>query len=330
MVMVSGLWGQSSQNPFDLKYREARPRTSPVEQSVTPADTVRHLVPPETLESTSPAKPADGLTADTSDFSIISQLKDSSRLPGNPFETDVNPDGPEMGEEQVAKKDKEVSDTVPMTVKKEYGSRGFQMFFLLLSILFLIFIVNVERSFIRDLWRVISNENYSSLHHRNQRNTMRQILLLMGYFIFFLQAGLFINLSLQVYQVTEGILTSLWLSIAVVLGVYLVRHSVIRYLKWLFNNEKELSLFAFDISIFNTMVGLILLPINILLIFGPETMYNALIITGLVVAGVAYLLRQLRWMMSSGRLIFNSLFLFFIYLCAVEILPLWTISKIIW
>lgn len=330
MVMAGGLWGQSSQNPFDLKYREARPGKSPIEQSVTPADTVKPLVSPETIESTSPAKPSDGLTADTSDFSIISELKDSSGSPGNPFETNVNPDEPEKGEEPLAIKEKEESDAVPTTVKKEYGSRGFQMFFLLLSILFLIFIVNVERSFIRDLWRVISNENYSSLHHRNQRNTMRQILLLMGYFIFFLQAGLFIHLSLQVHQVTEGIMTSLWLSIAVVLGVYLVRHSVIRYLKWLFNNEKELSLFAFDISIFNTMVGLILLPINILLIFGPETMYNALIITGLVVAGVAYLLRQIRWMMSSGRLIFNSLFLFFIYLCAVEILPLWTISKIIW
>lgn len=115
-----------------------------------------------------------------------------------------------------------------------------------------------------------------------------------------------------------------------ILGIYLVRHGVIRYLKWLFNNEKEFALYAFDISIFNTMVGLILLPINILLIFGPESLYNPLIVIGIVVVGAAYLLRQFRWLLASRRLIFNSLFLFFIYLCAVEILPLWTISTLFW
>lgn len=330
VALTNGVWGQSTQNPFDLKYREAKPSTTKEQvQTVIQKDSVRDVVSSDTVINFSPQQ--EIVNPDTQKASMFGGNNDSS-LPGqNPFETAESTDTAGMvsgSSNEIA--DEKKDSSIPVTAKKQYVSRGFQIFFLLFSILFLIFIVNVERSFIRDLWRVISNENYSSLHHRNQRNTMRQILLLMGYLIFIFQAGLFINQSLHIYQYAESVLSSLWVSIAVVLGVYLVRHAVIRYLKWLFNNEKELSLYAFDISIFNTMVGLILLPINILLVFGPDAMYKTLVIIGIATILVAYLLRQLRWMVASRRFIINSLFLFFIYLCAVEILPLWTISKIFW
>jgi hypothetical protein len=222
-----------------------------------------------------------------------------------------------------------VKEILPQSLKKA-SSKGFQIFFVLLSLLFLIFIVNVERSFVRDLWRVISNENYSSLHHRNQRNTMRQILLMMGYTVFILQGSLFIYHFMHVYGYSGNLLNNIWACIGLVLGIYLVRHASIRYLRWLFNNDKEMTLFGFDISIFNIMVGLVLLPINILLLFGPESIYKPLMIIGVITIFASYFLRQLRWMLSASQLITHSLFLFFVYLCAVEILPLWAISKLFW
>jgi hypothetical protein len=118
--------------------------------------------------------------------------------------------------------------------------------------------------------------------------------------------------------------------IALVLCIYLTRHGVLRYLRWLFNNEKELTLYGFDISIFNTMVGLVLLPINILIIFGPENIHKPLVVIGIIAIVGAYLLRQLRWLLTARQLIAHSLFLFFVYLCAVEILPLWAVSKLFW
>ncbi len=330
IALVNSLWAQSTNNPFDLKYRQAKPVSKEVDKQVASRpDTVKSIVFSDSVNNIS--RSTEVLMQDSLPSALINSEVDSTAASQNPFESAIVSDTEaDTASATIDNAEGSVEKTVPIASPKHYGSRGFQIFFLLLSLLFLIFIVNVERSFIRDLWRVISNENYSSLHHRNQRNTMRQVLLLMGYLIFIFQAGLFITKSLHVYPFTAAVMTNLWISIAAVLGVYLVRHVVIRYLKWLFNNEKELSLFAFDISIFNTMVGLILLPINILLIFGPEGMYNALIIIGIVVVVAAYVLRQLRWMLASRRFILNSLFLFFIYLCAVEILPLWTISKIFW
>lgn len=328
VAFTTVVWGQSSGNPFDLKYRKpVPPAEKKVITPVSPDTSAKPVLTPPV--SSLPEKPT---TAPVDTIQLNKPDTSSGISFTNPFETDITQDTTihdKSNESETKVLDTPVKKS-PSKVVERTSSRGFPIFFLLLSLLFLIFIVNVERSFVRDLWRVISNENYSSLHHRNQRNTMRQILLIMGYLIFIFQAALFIDLALDVFNYTQTLLSSLWISLGMVLGVYLVRHGVIRYLRWLFNNDKELSLYGFDISIFNTMIGLMLLPINMMVLFGPESLYKPLIILGIVLIGAAYLMRQLRWLFTARHLIANSLFLFFVYLCAVEILPLWTISKIFW
>ena len=325
LVFTTSIWGQSTGNPFDLKYRPSKPTsTAPVIQKEVPVDSLRKIQ--------NPSPPVTPPKSDVQTFVDSSLIKSDTASGSNPFEVKTGTDTQTTkninpADTQTSKL--EVHKILTPSLKKN-SSRGFQIFFLLLSLLLLIFIVNVERSFVRDLWRVISNENYSSLHHRNQRNTMRQILLMMGYTVFIIQAGLFIYNGLQIYHPEGTVLDNVWLTTALVLGIYLVRHGVIRYLRWLFNNEKELTLFGFDISIFNTMVGLVLLPINVMIVFGPESLHKPLIIIGIMAIVAAYLLRQLRWMLTARQLITNSLFLFFVYLCAVEILPLWAISKLFW
>ena len=331
MMMAAIISAQGTSNPFDLKYRPPKPNT-PVQKPDTPADTIKKggtsaskpvqpVVPPQQqqVQSVSPAQKdtshAAGAPGIGNPFERV-ETQDSAAGAG-PVKTDLPP--------QTAKP----ASPLP-SPKVSVASRGFQIFFLLLSLLLLIFIVNVERSFVRDLWRVISNENYSSLHHRNQRNTMRQILLMMGYSIFIFQAGLFLFQTMRLFHYQGDVLNTIWACIALVMVIYVMRHLMIRYLRWLFNNEKEMTLFGFDISIFNTMVGLVLLPLNILLVFGPENLHKPLVIIGLIVIGAAYLFRQLRWLLTASQLIANSLFLFFIYLCAVEILPLWAVSAIFW
>jgi len=333
LAFASMSWGQTSGNPFDLKYRPAKPKVDPTPKSSgIVADTQTKAIVTQPVVKT----PATPIKPDTTHLPVnAAGSQPDTNLPGansNPFERAKETDSIKSAlvtpVDTPAKKPS-LGKILP-PVPKIKASRGFQIFFMLLSLLFLIFIVNVERSFVRDLWRVISNENYSSLHHRNQRNTMRQILLIMGYTVFILQGGLFIFHALQVFHYTGTLFDNIWVSILLVLGIYLTRHGVLRYLKWLFNNDKELTLFGFDISIFNTMVGLVLLPINVLVIFGPESMHKPLIIIGIVAIAAAYLLRQLRWVLTARQLIVNSLFLFFVYLCAVEILPLWAISKLFW
>ncbi|MEO6131525.1 MAG: DUF4271 domain-containing protein [Saprospiraceae bacterium] len=326
--MASSLLAQNQSNPFDLKYRPAQskkaaPKAKP-DSIKAPIQVPVIVAEPAINQSHQPALDSTSQN--------VSQDSGSVKSGSNPFELEKgsNKDSPvkpiEKPQEQVQKE----TVTPSVVTGTRHMSTGIQIFFILLSLLFLIFIVNVERNFIKDLWRVISNENYSSLHLRNQRNTMRQILLMMGYLIFFMQAGIFLCHLLALFGYSGDFLNSIWICIALVIVVYAVRHIVIRYLRWLFNNEKEMSLFGFDISTFNIMVGLVLLPINVMLNFGPDSMAKPLIIIGVIAIILAYLMRQLRWMLTARRLIANSLFLFFVYLCAVEILPLWAILTFFW
>lgn len=315
MQFIGFLFGQNQPNPFDLKFRTPQSKPSNLPQLPDTSSRQSVQLPPDTFTGIDTSKT----------FSVID-------TPGsvNPFELtdeEITENAESINEEAVVSPAREVK--VENNGKRR-PSKGIQIFFLLLSLLFLIFIVNVERSFVRDLWKVISNENYSSLHLRNQRNTMRQILLIMGYLVFILQAGIFMYHALMLFGYRGELLDNVWTCIALILMVYLIRHGAIAYLKWLFNNEKEMTLFSFDISIFNIMVGLVLLPVNVLINFGPENLLKPLIIIGIIIAVLAYLMRQLRWMLTARHLITQSLFLFFIYLCAIEILPLWAVSTYFW
>lgn len=326
--MSFGVLAQNSGNPFDLKFRPSK--KIEVIKPVKPDTSAIKALPDSSKIKVPPKKTYE----DTSILSLGTAKQDSLKKlsPGNPFEKKTAADTSNSLVNPVLKKDTSsanIPSIVPPALIKN-SSKGFQIFFLLLSLLLLIFIVNVERNFVRDLWRVISNENYSSLHHRNQRNTMRQILLLMGYAVFIFQSGIFIYHALRAFHYQGAVRMNIWIPMLVVLGIYVIRHTVIRYLRWLFNNQKEMTLFGFDISIFNTMVGLVLIPINVLLLFGPESIAKPLIIIGIIAFIVAYLMRQLRWMLTARGLIAHSLFLFFIYLCAVEILPIWALSKFFW
>jgi Domain of unknown function (DUF4271) len=328
--MACWVTAQTANNPFDLKFRPAK-KIEVAKPAQPVPDSINKEPVPDTPKIQEPIKSS---YEDTSILHLGKTRPDTPLQPstGNPFEKKNHKDSAASVVFPVEPKDTaavNVPSLVPPSLIK-HSSKGIQIFFLLLSLLFLIFIVNVERNYVRDLWRVISNENYSSLYQRNQRSTIRQILLFMGYSIFIFQSGIFIFNALRIFHYQGPVRLSIWILMILVLGVYFTRHTVIRYLRWLFNNRKELTLFGFDISIFNTMVGLVLLPINILLVFGPDSFSKPLIIIGIIAFLVAYLMRQLRWMFTSRGLIARSLFLFFIYLCAVEILPIWALSKFFW
>jgi hypothetical protein len=290
-------------------YNAPKPDTSSVRPAAIGADTSGE-------DSTAGVQILDTLSADTiADTTTAAGVLAAPDSVGNPLDKAIA--GPEAKPETPVK-----SLLRP--------ARGFQITFLLFALLLLIFIVNVEQGYVRDMWRVIANENYSSLQQRNQRSTMRQILTFLGYVVFILQAGLFLFHAMEVLGWRSPVIHSLWMSTLLVACVYAARHLALRYLRWLFNRERQLTLYAFDITVFNTMVGLVLLPLNVLLLFGPDSLHKPLIWVGLVTFGCAYLLRQVRWLVASRGWLAQSLLLFFVYLCAVEILPLWALSAIFW
>ena len=84
-----------------------------------------------------------------------------------------------------------------------------------------------------------------------------------------------------------------------------------------------------DIILFNILAGILLIPVNMLLAFGPGSMGYVMIIIGTIALGLLFLMRQTRGLMIGASVIATNPFQFFIYLCTIEILPVLVLVKLL-
>lgn len=153
----------------------------------------------------------------------------------------------------------------------------------------------------------------------------------------FLSVISYMVMGLFVYQLSEllhwnipllqgGLLRFIFFSVAIA-AAYSIKMIVLRFLSAVFNLEKAVALYIFNVFLMVMMVGLLLLPVNILLAYASAGIrhWTLLITTGLI--ALLFLYRLIRaagiWTGIPGF----SLFYLFLYLCAFEIAPLLIIWK---
>jgi hypothetical protein len=146
---------------------------------------------------------------------------------------------------------------------------------------------------------------------------------------FFINAGFFIFLILNHFDwYTNNSILILLLCILFVAGAYLLKHLTLSTVAAAFPVEKEANLYGFVTLLVNILLGLALLPINLLVAFGPESVVNIVIWIGISLVILLYGFRQLKGLFISGRLVHSYLFHFFLYLCSAEIAPLLIVGKL--
>lgn len=205
------------------------------------------------------------------------------------------------------------------------------LFWTIIGILVLLsFLVTIDRSVFTTIYKAFTNQNFLNLIHREQK-TLLSLPLFILYFIFIVNLALFIALVLIKFSslyhtVTFNLLSWLILAISI---VFILKHLILRLLSYLIPKTKEIRVYSFTIVIFNIIAGLSLVPINILVGFGPEVIANLLIYIGLGIIGLCYLYRALRSLFLANKFILFHKFHFFIYLCTVEIAPMLILTKFI-
>jgi len=93
--------------------------------------------------------------------------------------------------------------------------------------------------------------------------------------------------------------------------------------------SKDIKQYSFTIVIFGIILGLLLIPANVLIAFGSPGMTKILIYGSLTSILLLYLFRILRSLFIASRYITLHKFHFFMYLCTVEIAPLAVLVKAI-
>ncbi|MCB9282753.1 MAG: DUF4271 domain-containing protein [Lewinellaceae bacterium] len=198
--------------------------------------------------------------------------------------------------------------------------------FLFLTILFTLF-----RSIPIRVYRAFLNDNILSQLHREQGSIV-SIPYFLFYLFFFFNAGFFLFLLTRYYGIT--IAQRNWISFLLLTGglmaLFAGKHLLLKILEAVLPFSKEFRLYSFTIIVFSIAIGILLIPFNLLIAYGPVDAVSGVVVLSMVMLGFVFAFRFIRGIFIAGRLVALHLFHFLLYICTVEIAPVLIIAKMIY
>jgi len=206
---------------------------------------------------------------------------------------------------------------------------GFLFWVLLAVLLMFTSVFRISRDRISKMYNSFLNENFMRQTHRMNQGRFSLIYIIL-YAFAFVNLGIFTFLSLQLFDIPiPSTFQMLLLFIGLVAIILLTKHTLLSLVGYIFPVDKEISLYSFTIMVFWTLIGIFLLPLNIIIAYAP-TIVGKFVVYGAVGAIIAiYLFRAVRGFSIGSKYLMSNTFHFFIYLCTVEILPVVVLLKLI-
>jgi uncharacterized protein DUF4271 len=148
--------------------------------------------------------------------------------------------------------------------------------------------------------------------------------------LFVLCGGLFITMFAEFNHWAKIVFWQLFVySTGILLIIYLIKYLVIRFTGWVFNAKDAAIEYGFVVFLINKLLGVVIIPLLFLIAYA-DVKIQSIAIT--IVVCLAILSLAIRYLVSLARIRKNlsiTAFHFFIYLCAVEIMPLLVIYKLL-
>jgi Domain of unknown function (DUF4271) len=194
---------------------------------------------------------------------------------------------------------------------------------------FLALTFGMRRAVAMKTWAAFFSNNFLIQAQRDYSGMIGAAPFYLLYFHFLVNIGLFAFLSIRSLTGdrfnTFGYLVT---CIAICTGLYLLKNLVVNVGGWLFQVSTEAARYNFLILVFCCVLGLFLLPANLFLAFrAGSTSFLPFWVAAVIL--VFYLFRWGRSIGLFGSFVTKHLFHFLLYLCAVEILPILLIIKLI-
>jgi hypothetical protein len=287
------------------------------------------------------------LTGSVLGLLLISQLAFAQE--GNPFElTPRLPEKPAQEEEERLSEDitgnpfdvvpgkkanRSVRPPEPLADIKPLVSDGLDRFHFVVTILQLLLLaslVTLMRSVIIRVFQAFANDNmFNQLYRDREARGPFSFILLST--LFYLNAGLFVFHGIQQLEtpLSLGLFQQLGLATLVVLTLILLKHILLAIIGYIFPVREEVKRYRFLITVFLIVMGLFLIPVNLLLAYGPEGSGYALFVGAVAILVVFLLFRSLRALLIANRKVNILSFHFLLYICTIEIAPVLIFWKLI-
>lgn len=148
--------------------------------------------------------------------------------------------------------------------------------------------------------------------------------------LFVASAGIYISLFIQYkHWVDISFYRMLLYCVSILFIIYIGKYLFLAFSGWVFNVPEATNAYTFIVFLVNKVLGIVLIPFVLMITFSPLPIKQIAIT---ISAGVAIVLFAYRYLISFGVIRANlkvSAFHFFLYLCAVELLPLLLIYKLL-
>lgn len=216
-----------------------------------------------------------------------------------------------------------------ITIKKWQGKEA--LFYAMIALLiFFALIKNGFNRYMSDLFKIYFRTAV------NQKQAKEQLLqsplpsLLLNVF-FVLSIGMFIALLLQYFKL--GLDFNFWwlyfYSILGLVAVYVIKFISLKFCGWIFQVSESTDAYIFIVFATNKIIGMMLLPFLVMLVFTYGLVYQASISLSIMVVAALLVYRFFLSYISIRNQVRISFLHFLLYLFAFEIIPLLLINKLL-
>jgi hypothetical protein len=213
--------------------------------------------------------------------------------------------------------------------KKVY-SKNFLFWVFMITLMLMAFVVANARSMISSSYTAIISDNAMRLMNKQAFGWGNAIYLAL-YALFWINGGIFAYLLMSYFGVKSpyGQTVTFLLCIGGVALIFILKHMLLFIIAHVFPIEKEIKTYNFIVLTAGVLLGMLLMPFNVLIAYSPSGFSEVFIYLAFAIIGLVYLVRSLRSLTIAAPYMIENRFHFLLYLCTVEIAPFMVLAKII-
>jgi hypothetical protein len=189
----------------------------------------------------------------------------------------------------------------------------------LVSLLIILIVKSINRRRFSDLMRLFTNSNYLRIYLKEHR--------FLDIFDFILFLNFIINCTAYTYILYGSFInlieikTNKFVTISIAFTIFLALKLILKLLTgYLFDLHKAISILIFQqVSTIN-FIGIMLLPINLLLVFGLNFDIIGIVIS-IVLIATTFLVGILKTIQTNLNFVLSNFLYFILYICTLEIGP---------
>ena len=206
-------------------------------------------------------------------------------------------------------------------LERQVNEKRLQFILLMFSLAFLVFVFVFFRSYVKKTIRAFYSDNLLRQFKRDMRLGIDTPFIIL-FFNYFFNLSIFVFFTFQESRIGGfNPYTQFVVLFGLIAALHFGKQLLLNFTAAILPIKTEIGLYIFTIVVFGSVIGVLLIPFNILLLYGPENSIELTRYSLLLCLIAIFLFRYFRAFYFSSRFIMFNKMHFLLYICSVEVAP---------